>query len=297
MLVRGTRASVPTEGEGGWGVRSAESGSASESRASTPPPGHSVPASPVEGDRLVLPRITGEGRPEVRRATSSRPKEDQAAAAPPRLEASLPRLEASAPGLEAPLPRTGAPLPHLEAALPHLEAAPPGFARPRQAPAPSLRGLERPRLHQEEEPRPTLGPLTQAAARRVVGPSGEAPRAAVLPSPDGALPSPAPASPAPASPAGRPAEPSAPIPILGRRPPPPSEPGPPSARAMSPLLPAPAAPAPAAAPREPPPPPAIRVTIGRVEIRALAAPSPARRPAPRPPPPRLSLDEYLERRR
>jgi len=44
-------------------------------------------------------------------------------------------------------------------------------------------------------------------------------------------------------------------------------------------------------------PPAVHVTIGRIEVRAVAppAPAPARRPRPQPVP--LSLDEYLEQRR
>jgi hypothetical protein len=47
--------------------------------------------------------------------------------------------------------------------------------------------------------------------------------------------------------------------------------------------------------QQPPAPPAIRVTIGRVEVRAAAPPAAA---TPRPPrPPRLSLDDYLEARR
>jgi hypothetical protein len=45
--------------------------------------------------------------------------------------------------------------------------------------------------------------------------------------------------------------------------------------------------------REPPP---VRVTIGRIEVRAVAAPPAPPRPAPERPAP-LSLDEYLELRR
>jgi hypothetical protein len=45
--------------------------------------------------------------------------------------------------------------------------------------------------------------------------------------------------------------------------------------------------------REPPP---VRVTIGRIEVRAVAQPPVPQRPAPHQPPP-LSLDEYLELRR
>ncbi len=42
-------------------------------------------------------------------------------------------------------------------------------------------------------------------------------------------------------------------------------------------------------------PPAIHVTIGRVEVRAITAPAPPRSPAP-PAPPKISLDEYLKQR-
>ena len=42
--------------------------------------------------------------------------------------------------------------------------------------------------------------------------------------------------------------------------------------------------------------PVIRVTIGRIEVRAAAPPAPAPRPAAPPSGPRLSLDAYLERR-
>jgi hypothetical protein len=46
----------------------------------------------------------------------------------------------------------------------------------------------------------------------------------------------------------------------------------------------------------PPAPPTVRVTIGRVEVRAVfPAPEPSR-PAPSPPP-RLTLAEYLKQRR
>lgn len=41
--------------------------------------------------------------------------------------------------------------------------------------------------------------------------------------------------------------------------------------------------------------PVIRVTIGRIEVRA-AAPAPPPAPAPRPAGPRLSLEDYLRRR-
>ncbi|HMB53360.1 MAG TPA: hypothetical protein VKU40_08590 [Thermoanaerobaculia bacterium] len=45
-------------------------------------------------------------------------------------------------------------------------------------------------------------------------------------------------------------------------------------------------------------PPAIRISIGRVEVRAVAPERPAARPAPRrPAEPRLSLEEYQRRRR
>jgi hypothetical protein len=50
---------------------------------------------------------------------------------------------------------------------------------------------------------------------------------------------------------------------------------------------------PEGASREPPP---VRVTIGRIEVRAVASPPPPPRPAPQRPEP-LSLDEYLEVRR
>jgi hypothetical protein len=42
-------------------------------------------------------------------------------------------------------------------------------------------------------------------------------------------------------------------------------------------------------------PPAIHVTIGRVEVRAITAPAPPRSPAP-PAAPKISLDDYLKRR-
>jgi hypothetical protein len=63
------------------------------------------------------------------------------------------------------------------------------------------------------------------------------------------------------------------------------------------VVPALPAPAPPAAPREEqqPPRPAINVTIGRVEVRAVFAPPP--QPAPRPQPaPAMSLEEYLKQR-
>jgi hypothetical protein len=41
--------------------------------------------------------------------------------------------------------------------------------------------------------------------------------------------------------------------------------------------------------------PAIHVTIGRVEVRAITAPGPPRSPAP-PAAPKISLDDYLKRR-
>ncbi|HEY4588516.1 MAG TPA: hypothetical protein VII86_04790, partial [Thermoanaerobaculia bacterium] len=50
---------------------------------------------------------------------------------------------------------------------------------------------------------------------------------------------------------------------------------------------------PAAAPASEP---TIRVTIGRIEVRA-AAPAPPPAPAPRPAAPRLTLEDYLRRRR
>jgi hypothetical protein len=67
----------------------------------------------------------------------------------------------------------------------------------------------------------------------------------------------------------------------------------PTSEQPSAALPGDETPPPVEAPRVP----VVRVTIGRVEIRALApAAAPRRGPAPLPPP-RLSLDEYLERRR
>jgi len=41
--------------------------------------------------------------------------------------------------------------------------------------------------------------------------------------------------------------------------------------------------------------PIIRVTIGRVEVRALHPPAPAPKPA-KPAPPKLSLEDYLQQR-
>ncbi|HEY2295929.1 MAG TPA: hypothetical protein VGM86_34950 [Thermoanaerobaculia bacterium] len=73
------------------------------------------------------------------------------------------------------------------------------------------------------------------------------------------------------------------IPRAALRQPPPAAPAPLASRAE-------AGPAAASAPE-----PTIRVTIGRIEVRA-AAPAPPQAPAPRPAAPRLTLEEYLRRR-
>jgi hypothetical protein len=48
--------------------------------------------------------------------------------------------------------------------------------------------------------------------------------------------------------------------------------------------------------RQPPPDPVVRITIGRVEVRAVHPPQPAPRPVPPPAAPGPSLEEFLEQR-
>jgi hypothetical protein len=43
-------------------------------------------------------------------------------------------------------------------------------------------------------------------------------------------------------------------------------------------------------------PPIVRVTIGRIEVRAVQSPAPTPKPAKPPPEPKLSLQEYLHKR-
>lgn len=62
------------------------------------------------------------------------------------------------------------------------------------------------------------------------------------------------------------------------------------------VIPSPQAPA-VAAPAPPPMPPPIRVTIGRIEVRAVHPPPPVARPKATRPQPALSLDAYLQQRK